>query len=76
MHFKKAYCKDCEDNVKAESRGANHLLHLILTFVTFGFWIVVWIIAAASRNWTCAECGGRRLARSKSKKKLAALAEA
>lgn len=27
-------------------KPVNHVLHLILTLVTFGFWVIVWIIAA------------------------------
>lgn len=26
----------------------NHVLHLILTLVTFGFWVIVWIILAVT----------------------------
>lgn len=27
-------------------KPVNHVLHLILTLLTFGFWVIVWIIAA------------------------------
>ena len=29
-------------------KPVNHVLHLILTLLTAGFWIIVWIIVAAS----------------------------
>jgi hypothetical protein len=29
-------------------KNANHILHLLLSLLTFGFWIIVWIIAAIS----------------------------
>ncbi|MDL5160600.1 hypothetical protein [Actinomycetospora termitidis] len=35
--------------------SVNHVLHLLLTLITFGFWIIVWIalsISAASRRKT------------------------
>lgn len=73
MHYKKSYCKDCEDNVKAEAKGANHVLHFLLCIPTMGLWVVIWLLAAASKNWTCSECGSRRLSWAKSKAKLARL---
>lgn len=30
----------------------NHILHLILTLVTFGLWAIVWVIVAASSKET------------------------
>jgi hypothetical protein len=71
MHFKKSYCKDCDDNVKAEAKGANHVLHFLLSCITLSAWVVIWILCAYSKNFTCSECGGRRLGRPKSKAKLA-----
>lgn len=32
----------------AKGKRVNHLLHLILTLVTLGFWAIVWIIVAAT----------------------------
>ena len=32
--------------VLVEGKSVNHILHLILTIVTFGFWAIVWIILA------------------------------
>jgi hypothetical protein len=29
-----------------KGKRINHLLHLVLTLVTFGFWVVVWILLA------------------------------
>ena len=72
MHFKKSYCKDCEDNVKAEAKGANHVLHFLLCIPTLGFWAIIWFIAAFAKSWTCSECGSRRLARARSRARLAA----
>lgn len=34
--------------VLVKGRRPNHVLHLILTLVTFGFWVIVWIILALS----------------------------
>ena len=36
----------------------NHILHLILSILTGGLWLVVWIFLAISRDApTCAKCG-------------------
>lgn len=74
MHYKKSYCKDCEGNIKAEAKGANHILHFLLCIPTAGLWIVIWLLAAVSKNWTCSECGSRRLSGAKNKSQLAQLA--
>lgn len=29
-----------------QKRQANHVLHLVMTIITFGMWIPVWIIAS------------------------------
>ena len=33
-------------------------MHLILTLVTFGFWIIIWFGSAVKfGGWRCSECG-------------------
>ena len=32
--------------IMVEGKPVNHILHLILTVLTFGFWAIVWIILA------------------------------
>ena len=40
--------------------GTNHILHLILTLVTFGMWLVVWVLISIKiGGWRCSQCGGR-----------------
>jgi hypothetical protein len=34
--------------VMVKGKRPNHLLHLILTIVTLGFWAVIWILVALS----------------------------
>ena len=31
---------------KAKPKPVNHILHLLLTLVTFGFWIPIWILTS------------------------------
>ena len=52
------FCPQCRKLVLAERDPPNHLLHLILSVVTFGFWIAVWILMVVlSRHYNCSRCG-------------------
>jgi len=54
-----SYCFNCETNVLTVGTKVNHLLHLVLSFLTFGVWIFVWIFLAYSNfeNFRCSKCG-------------------
>lgn len=51
------WCDDCQDWQAAVSPGPNHILHLLLTLVTGGIWIIVWIFAGLVSDFRCRECG-------------------
>ena len=34
----------------SKKKKTSHLLHLILSIITIGFWIIVWIIVALSNS--------------------------
>jgi len=52
------YCKQCDKRVVVFRKGTNHILHLILTLVTAGLWLIVWIGSAIKfGGWRCSECG-------------------
>lgn len=52
------YCEKCEKNVVVTRPGTNHILHLLLSLLTGGIWIIVWIICAIKiGDWQCRECG-------------------
>lgn len=56
------YCNDCAERRKLERNGVNHILHLILTLVTFGLWVFIWILAAISKDpWRCSTCGSKNI---------------
>ena len=59
LKTKGAYCKACQKHVMAQKNAPNHLLHLILTVLTFGLWAVVWLIIAitTSGGYRCTQCG-------------------
>ena len=52
-------CPGCGP-VLATRPEPNHVLHLVLSFVTGGFWIPVWgavAIGMAAKDWRCPTCG-------------------
>lgn len=54
------YCRSCGRNVLVRRKGTNHLLHLLLSLLTAGLWIIVWILCAIKvGGWRCTVCGSR-----------------
>jgi len=46
--------------VYATANTPNHILHLLLTLVTFGVWLVVWIaLTVMPKSYRCPQCGQR-----------------
>ena len=53
-----AHCPLCKRQVRTVRSGTNHVLHLLLSFFTLGFWLPVWIrIATMNQPDICHECG-------------------
>ncbi len=55
------YCTDCEQHVLGEKNSPNHVLHLLLTLVTVGFWGFIWVftmVVDAFTPYRCPQCGG------------------
>ena len=66
IEFKRGYCDDCEELIRAERPGTNHVLHLLLSLITFGFWIIIWIMASIKiGGWQCPRCGGYSISNAK-----------
>jgi len=52
------FCKICNKQVLVRRKGTNHILHLILSFLTAGFWIPIWILLSIKiGGWRCSQCG-------------------
>lgn len=52
------YCSCCEKNVLIKAQTPNHLLHLVLSIVTSGLWLIIWIILCIrAKEWHCSQCG-------------------
>lgn len=51
------YCPNCQSDVLAVSNSVNHVLHLLLSILTGGLWLLVWLLMAASvKDWRCSRC--------------------
>lgn len=52
------YCPHCEKRTMATAKGVNHVLHLLLTFLTCTFWGWVWLVLACmGGSYRCTKCG-------------------
>ncbi len=52
------YCKHCDKKVMLQRSGTNHILHVILSVLTAGIWIPIWILTSIKvGGWRCKECG-------------------
>lgn len=59
---KRQYCPDDQRMVLAERPTPNHLLHLILSVVTGGLWLIVWFLVAMNdKPYRCPICGQKTL---------------
>jgi len=54
------FCKVCNKQVMVRRRGTNHILHLLLTIFTAGFWLIIWILCSIKiGGWRCTQCGSK-----------------
>jgi hypothetical protein len=54
------FCKVCNKQVMIRRKGTNHILHLLLSVVTMGIWIIIWILASVKiGGWRCTQCGSK-----------------
>lgn len=58
LQYSSGYCNFCDKTVKTERPGTNHILHLLLSIVTAGLWLIVWILTSVKfGGWRCSACG-------------------
>lgn len=53
------FCSNCGQTRPFEKQGVNHVLHLILSLLTLGVWVVVWMMAGVCNTlslYRCREC--------------------
>jgi len=55
---KGGYCNSCKKRVVVFRKGTSHILHLILSILTAGLWLIVWFGSSVKfGGWRCIECG-------------------
>ncbi len=56
------FCAACNKQSVVFRKGTNHILHLILSILTGGLWLIVWIGSAIKfGGWRCAVCGSSQV---------------
>jgi hypothetical protein len=55
-------CKHCGKSTLHVGPHTSHLLHLVLSIITVGFWVPVWILVHLSHSTqlACSQCGQSR----------------
>ncbi len=62
LNYKSGFCKDCGDQRKVARPRPNHVLHLLLSVLTVGFWIIVWVGTSIQfGGWRCDTCGSKKV---------------
>lgn len=57
---KSGYCRQCSKRTVVFRPGTNHILHLILSVLTAGIWLIVWLLSTIKvGGWRCVTCGGK-----------------
>ena len=53
------FCENCKKSHIHIRQRPNHVLHLLLTVITFGVWIIIWFFKAlfTNTNPVCSKCG-------------------
>jgi hypothetical protein len=53
------FCFYCKKKTLHLQIKINHILHLLLTILTIGFWVIIWfcLVFLKDKEPTCKECG-------------------
>lgn len=60
------YCPEDDRMVLAEKQTPNHILHLLLSIISVGFWIPIWLIITVGNDlgaYRCPICGEKTRSR-------------
>jgi hypothetical protein len=64
-HYRRFHCKRCEGTRIFKKATVRHSLHLALSVVTGGLWLVSWaslVIGNVVEPWICCKCHARQAA--------------
>ncbi|AUG85078.1 hypothetical protein FDJ19_gp071 [Vibrio phage Ceto] len=57
MRIEKRYCPSCNTSTPHEVDETSHVVHLILSLLTGGLWLLVWLACTLSqKDPKCTEC--------------------
>lgn len=60
MQMKSKHCKRCGEQILAQRPGVNHILHLVMSVITGGLWLIIWLGSMIRiGGWRCSRCGKR-----------------
>ena len=60
--LKGGLCRECNERVVVFRKGTNHILHFLLTCVTLGWWVPIWILTSIKfGGWRCEKCGSKKV---------------
>lgn len=61
QHVIRRYCQGCRRDRPFEREGISHLFHLIVSVVTAGLWLPIWLALflyhSAFTRYRCRDCG-------------------
>jgi hypothetical protein len=53
-------CKLCNRQVLIRRKATTHIFHFIMSLLTAGVWIIIWILCAVRiGGWRCTVCGSK-----------------
>ena len=56
------FCGMCQRNVLATRPPTNHILHFLITVISCGLWVVVWLgLSIRAGGHKCSSCGNPNL---------------
>ena len=63
---KAVFCKNCGDNGRARRSKVTHIVHFILSLMTLGGWLIIWLWPITPIiGWRCTTCGSRKITKKK-----------
>jgi uncharacterized protein (DUF983 family) len=53
------HCRTCEKATLHVQKSTSHVLHLLLSIITAGIWLIIWVLVAVSNSsqGQCTQCG-------------------
>lgn len=60
IEYSTGFCEQCDENVKMQRSTPNHIFHFVMSVLTCGLWLLVWLSVASEKTpWICSRCGAK-----------------